>query len=149
MFIEDLNKEPYSSILCYPRASEAELQGRITELKTLGVDSVEFSGKGSAFNIPILGKGYVGIVVIAHLKGQQLALKIRRVDADRASLQHEAEMLAKANAAQVGPRLISQSKNFLLMQLIEGDLLPLGLRLIKKKTPSAGSSPTSWNRPGA
>jgi putative serine/threonine protein kinase len=133
VFIEDLNKEPYSSILCYPRASEAELQGRITELKTLGVDSVEFSGKGSAFNIPILGKGYVGIVVIAHLKGQQLALKIRRVDADRASLQHEAKMLAKANAAQVGPRLISQSKNFLLMQLIEGDLLPLWLETHKEK----------------
>jgi putative serine/threonine protein kinase len=32
-------------------------------------------------------------------------------------------MLAKANAVQVAPSLISVSKNFLLMQLIDGDLL--------------------------
>jgi putative serine/threonine protein kinase len=51
-------------------------------------------------------------------------LKIRRVDADRLGLQHEARMLAKANSAQVGPKLMGVSKNFLLMQLIDGALLP-------------------------
>jgi putative serine/threonine protein kinase len=127
VFIEDLNKKPYSSLLCYPRASETELYSRITELRALKVEALEFSGKGSAFNLPVLGKGYVGIVVIAQMKGQRVALKIRRIDADRTSLQHEAEMLAKANSVQVGSRLVSQSKNFLLMQLIEGDLLPAWL----------------------
>lgn len=131
--IEDLKGEPYASVLCYPRASEAELQSRVCELRLLGVEAVEFCGKGSAFNVPVLGKGYVGIVVTAHLKGQRVALKIRRVDADRTSLQHEAEMLAKANSAQVGPRLVSQSRNFLLMQLIEGDLLPVWLETHKEK----------------
>ena len=125
--LEDLMKEPYASILCYPRASEAELQSRVGELGGLGVEAVEFAGKGSASNVPVLGKGYVGIVVAAHLKGQRLALKIRRIDADRASLHHEAEMLVKANSVQVGPNLVSHSDNFLLMQLIEGDLLPVWL----------------------
>jgi len=130
---EELKTEPFSSILCYPRAGETELQGRITELKALGVEAVEFSGKGIAFNIPVLGKGYVGIVVTAHMQDQRLALKIRRVDADRKSLQHEAEMLAKANSVQVGPKLVSLSKNFLLMQLIEGDLLPAWLGTCRNK----------------
>jgi putative serine/threonine protein kinase len=133
VFTEDLKAEPYSSILCYPRTSDAELQSRITELKTLGVEAIEFSGKGSAFNIPVLGKGYVGIVVKARLEGDRAALKIRRIDADRANLQHEAEMLAKANTVHVGPMLITQSKNFLLMQLIEGDMLPVWLETHKKK----------------
>jgi len=133
VFTEDLKAEPYSSILCYPRISDAELQSRITELRMLGVEAIEFSGKGSAFNVPVLGKGYVGIVVTARLEGDRVALKIRRIDADRASLQHEAEMLAKANTVYVGPRLITQSKNFLLMQLIEGNMLPVWFETHKKK----------------
>jgi len=131
--LEDLRKEPYASILCYPRASEAELESRVVELGGLGVEAVEFSGKGSASNVPVLGKGYVGIVVAAHLKGQRVALKMRRIDADRVSLQHEAEMLAKANSVQVGPRLLRHSNNFLLMQLIEGDLLPAWLEKGREK----------------
>jgi putative serine/threonine protein kinase len=100
-----------------------------------GVKAVEFAGKANAFNIPVLGKGFVGIVVIAHLNGHRAALKIRRLDADRSGLQHEGQMLAKANSVQVGPKLIRASKNFLLMQLIEGDLLPSWLETHKEKKP--------------
>jgi putative serine/threonine protein kinase len=122
-----LNEEPYGSILCYPKHSEDELQDRLRELEMHGVTAVEFAGKANALNVPVLGKGYVGIVVIAQRYGQRLALKVRRVDADRADLLHEAKMLSKANSAGVGPTMIDASKNFLLMQLIEGDLLPAWL----------------------
>jgi putative serine/threonine protein kinase len=125
--------EPYASVLCYPRASETELQSRLMELREHGVDAVEFAGETSAFNVPVLGKGFVGIVVIAHLNGQRAALKIRRVDADRLGLQHEAQMLAKANSVQVGPKLMRVSRNFLLMQLIYGVLLPVWLGAHKEK----------------
>ena len=121
--IEGLVKEPYASIVCYPRHSEAELQNRLTELSGIGVEFLEFAGDASAFNVPVLGKGYVGVVVIAHVRGEKLALKMRRVDADRIDLKHEAEMLQKANAINVGPKFIAVSKNFLLSQLIDGDLL--------------------------
>jgi putative serine/threonine protein kinase len=131
--VENLKEEPYGSILCYPRATETELQKRIAELKELGVTAVEFEGKTSVFNVPVLGKGYVGLVVAARFRGQRVALKIRRVDADRSGLQHEADMLAKANTVNVGPKLISVSTNFLLMQLIDGDSLPDWLRIPKKK----------------
>lgn len=130
---ENLKEEPYASILCYPRVSDAELQSRLGELREHGVKAVEFAGETSAFNVPVLGKGFVGIVVIAHLDGQRVALKIRRVDADRLGLQREAQMLAKANSVQVGPRLIGVSTNFLLMQLIDGDLLPDWLDTYKEK----------------
>jgi putative serine/threonine protein kinase len=130
---ENLDKEPYASALCYPKVNEAELQSRLEKLREHGVKAVEFAGETSAFNVPVLGKGFVGIVVIAHLDGQRAALKIRRVDADRLGLQHEAQMLAKANAVQVGPKLIIVSRNFLLMQLIDGDLLPNWLDAHKEK----------------
>jgi len=121
--IENLREEPYASIICYPRVNDSELQNRIVELREHGVNEVEFAGAATAFNVPVLGKGFVGIVVIAYLNGQRAALKIRRVDADRSSLYHEAQMLAKANAVQVGPRVIGVSKNFLLMQIIDGAAL--------------------------
>lgn len=131
--IENLREEPYASVLCYPRLSETELQKRLGELPKLGVKAVEFAGKASAFNLLVLGKGYVGIVIIAHLDGRRAALKIRRVDADRLGLQHEAEMLAKANSVNVGPKLMSVSTNFLLMQFIDGDLLRDWLETSKEK----------------
>jgi len=138
--IEQLKEMPYAPVLCYPKPSQTELESRLEELRNHGVTSLEFSGKASAFGVrvPVLGKGFVGIVVIAHLDAQRAALKIRRVDADRLGLQHEAQMLVKANSVQVGPKLMSVSKNFLLMRLIEGDLLP-GWLEVHKETESVRS----------
>jgi putative serine/threonine protein kinase len=127
--LNELRGEPYASILCYPKYDEIELQNRIKELELHGISAIEFTGKANAFNVPVLGKGYVGIVVVAQRYGQRLALKIRRVDADRTDLFHEADMLKEANSVDVGPELVEVSKNFLLMQLIEGDLLPAWLKL--------------------
>lgn len=132
--LEGLREEPYARILCYPKHDENELQNRLKELELHGVSAIEFTGNGNAFNVPVLGKGYVGIVVVAQRFGQRLALKIRRVDADRIDLFHEAEMLKKANSAGVGPEFVDVSKNFLLMQLIEGDLLPTWLKINRDQT---------------
>ena len=127
------SKSPYASVLCFPNPSEAELQSRIQELRSHGVTALEFSGTASLFGVavPVLGKGFVGIVVIAHVNGKRVAVKIRRADADRADLLHEAQMLSKANSVDVAPKLMAASKNFLLMQLIDGDLLPNWLKTNK------------------
>lgn len=122
--LEKLSEEPYASVICYPRPSKAELKVRLKELQGLRVKALEFSGEKQAFNVPVLGKGCVGVVVIAYIDGEKAALKVRRVDADRSGMQQEAEMLKKANSVGVGPRLLGVSKNFLLMQFIDGDLLP-------------------------
>jgi len=131
--LEKLSTEPYLSILCYPRSSKTELKVRLEELRKLGVKALEFSGDKQAFSIPVLGKGCVGVVVIAYINEEKAALKVRRVDADRSGMQREAEMLKKANSAGVGPRLLGVSKNFLLMQFIDGDLLPKWLENRKGK----------------
>ncbi|MBE0519530.1 serine/threonine protein kinase [Candidatus Bathyarchaeota archaeon] len=131
--LEKLSEEPYASVMCYPRPGKAELQKRLKELRKLRVKALEFSGEKQVFNIPVLGKGYVGIVIIAYVDGEKAALKVRRVDADRSGMQREAEMLKKANSVHVGPRLFGVSKNFLLMQFIDGDLLPKWLENRKGK----------------
>ena len=130
---EELKEEPYASILCYPKTSKAPLRSRLKELRKLGIEALEFTGEKEVFNTPVLGKGCVGIVAIAYRNGEKAALKIRRVDADRSQMQHEAEMLRRANSVNVGPKLLCVSKNLLLMQLIEGDLLPQWLEKRKGK----------------
>ena len=132
--IEKLSEEPYASIICYPKTSKMELKKRLKELQKLGMESLEFSGEKEVFSVPVLGKGCVGIVTIAYRNGEKVALKIRRVDADRSRMQQEAKMLKKANSVHVGPRLLGVSKNFLLMQFIDGDLLPKWMEKRRGKT---------------
>ena len=125
--IEELVAEPYVSVVCYPRSSLNEMQSRLEELKKLGIYALEFSGRGAAFTLPVLGKGYVGIVVVAHVGSVKYALKMQRVDSDRESLEREAELLAKANSVGVGPKLVGVTKHFLLMELVDGDFLGVWL----------------------
>ena len=131
--LENLQEKKYAQILCYPKYDLNQLPKRLKELKGLGVKALEFSGESRAFNVPVLGKGCVGIVVTAHTGQGKAALKIRRVDADRAEMQHEAEMLRKANSIEVGPNLLGVTGNFLLMEFIEGTLLPKWVKLASGK----------------
>lgn len=131
--LRQLRDKKYAVILCYPRYDVEEADRRIDELKRLGVETLEFMGEKTVFNMPVLGKGFVGIVVVARISGAgaRVALKIRRMDADRSGMQHEAEMLKLANKIGVGPCLIGASVNFLLMEFIEGLLLPKWAETLK------------------
>jgi len=121
-------EEPYATIICYPKATKNELKKRLVELRKLGISKVEFTGQKQLFNTRVLGKGCVGLVVLAHGRAGKVALKIRRIDADRSTMRREAKLLGKANAVNIGPRLLGATKNFLTMQYIEGDLLPAWLK---------------------
>jgi len=129
--LQRLLEEAYGCVICYPRYDLNEMKQRLKELERLGVKAVEFAGEKRAFNLPVLGKGCVGIVVAARTDEGKVALKIRRVDADRTGMQHEAEMLKKANAVDVGPRLLNATENFLVMEFIEGMLLPQWIEALK------------------
>ncbi len=118
----------YAKVLSYPMLQEADFKGRLKELQVLKVKALEFKGNKCVFGVNVLGKGCVGIVLLAHLDKKKAALKIRRSDADRLSMLHEAEMLKKANSVNVGPRLLGCSTNLLLMQFVEGRLLPKWLQ---------------------
>ncbi|MGB9756393.1 MAG: RIO1 family regulatory kinase/ATPase [Candidatus Bathyarchaeales archaeon] len=131
--IEELEKEDYAVLICYPKPAKAEFKKRLKELRKMGIKAIELNGEKEIFGMPVLGKGCVGIVTIARMNHEKVALKIRRVDADRMGMLREAEMLRKANSIGVGPKLLAVSKNFLLMQFVDGKLLPEWLDKCKKK----------------
>ena len=118
--VNDLILEPYSAILGYPKATKAQLQSRIKELKKIGITEVAFVGPMTINKICVLGKGYAGIVVLAKLGPKKIALKIRRTDSPRKDMSGETILLQTANKAGVGPKLIASSKNFVAMEYLDG-----------------------------
>ena len=118
--LNKLVKEPYSIILGYPKATRRELANRITELRKLGIKGISFTGQTMLNSLNVLGKGYVGVVVLTKYKAREVALKIRRIDASRSEMDSEARLLRLANEVGVGPKLIDSSKNFMIMEYLEG-----------------------------
>jgi putative serine/threonine protein kinase len=112
-----------SFLLSYPNNELERVKIILDELEDLGISELIFKGRHQIDGIPILGKGHVGIVLAASIKKNLVAVKIKRTDADRISLEFEGEYLKIANGASVGPKLINVSQNVLVMELIEGAYL--------------------------
>ena len=115
-----LGKDPYSGIIGYPHATPYQIKRRIAEFDGLGIGSVSFTGPTRVGKLNILGKGYVGVVVLAKRGTRKVALKIRRTDSQRSSMKLEAKMLKLANSAKVGPKFYDASRNCLIMEYVNG-----------------------------
>ena len=135
--ISKLVKEPYSLILGYPKATKSELTKRHSELKKLGITTVSFQGETILNNIHVLGKGYVGVVVLSKLHKKDVALKIRRIDSSRSEMKSEAKLLKLANKVNVGPKLVDSSKNFIIMEYVEGQKITDWVRELKGRGSAA------------
>jgi len=135
--ISKITESPYSDIWVYPRGTRAQIKSRIKELKALGVESISFQGELQVGTISILGKGYVGVVVLGKIGRKKVAVKIRRNDSPRKNLKKEAELLGITNQSNVGPKLVNFSKNFLVMEYLEGKKIGDWVDSLKKK----GNSP--------
>ncbi len=118
--IRKLSQEPYSHILGFPKATKKQLQSRINELRELKINSISFEGTSLIGTLYVLGKGYVGIVVLAKWKNKKVAVKIRRTDSQRERMENEAKLLMIANKKYVGPKVIESSRNFLVMEYLDG-----------------------------
>ncbi len=118
--VKDLTKEPHSTILGYPKATKSQIQARVKELKKLGVQGVFFEGPMIINKICVLGKGYTSVVVLAKLGTKRVALKIRRTDSPRKDMSGETILLEEANKVGAGPKLIASSKNFVVMEYLDG-----------------------------
>ena len=114
-------EESYSKILCFPKVKESEVKKRLNELKKIGVTHVSFTGPLQIEKCHILGKGYVGMVVLAKKNNEIVALKIRRIDSPRKNMSNEAKLLQIVNKLDIGPKFIKNSKNFLVMEYIDGE----------------------------
>ena len=119
--ISVFKEHPYKKILAFPKVKESEIKNRIVELKKLGISHVSFTGSLQIDKCHILGKGYVGMVILAKKSGNNVALKIRRADSPRKNMSDEARLLKIANKINIGPKFIKNSKNFLVMELIDGE----------------------------
>ena len=118
--IKNFVDEPYSEILGYPKATSRQIKSRINELDKLKIKSISLNGPTTLGKLEILGKGYVGVVVLAKKGNKEFALKIRRTDSQRKEMKSEAKLLKLVNSVNVGPKMIDVSKNFLIMEYIEG-----------------------------
>ena len=135
--ISKITEPPYSDIWVYPKGTKAQIKSRIKELKSLGVESISFQGELQVGTINILGKGYVGIVVLGKIGRKKIAIKIRRNDSPRKNLKREAVLLKIINKHKIGPKLVASSKNFLVMEYLDGEKIGDWVDSLKKK----GNSP--------
>ena len=135
--ISKITEPPYSNIWVYPKGTNAQIKSRIKELKDLGVESISFQGKLEIGTISILGKGYVGIVVLGKIGRKKVAVKIRRNDSSRKNLKKEAELLKIINKHKIGPKLVASSKNFLVMEYLDGEKIGDWVGGLKKKESSS------------
>ncbi len=131
--IKKFADEPYSKILGYPKATSRQLRSRISELEKLKIRSISLTGTTTLGNLAILGKGYVGVVVLAKKGNKQVALKIRRTDSQRDEMKSESVLLRLVNSVNVGPEMFAASKNFLVMEYLEGIKIGEWVNVLKGK----------------
>jgi putative serine/threonine protein kinase len=108
--------------MSYPRQiNNREYSDRLKELEIIGVSSILQAGATRIGKFSILGKGGVGLVVKVEAKDKKTyALKIRRIDANRASMEREVKLHRIANSVSVGPFIYANTENFILMEFIDG-----------------------------
>lgn len=129
--IKKFTEEPYSKILGYPNATNRQIKSRINELEKLKIKSISLTGPTTIGNLEILGKGYVGVVVLVKRGNKEVALKIRRTDSQRKNMKNESVLLKLVNSVNVGPKMIDVSKNFLVMEYIEGKKFSNWIEMLK------------------
>ena len=110
-------------MLCYPEERCEVLVKRVNEIRKHGV--IGFLNYGRMLiekNLRILGKGYSSIVALACLKhmGKPIALKIRRLDSRRKSLEYEGIMLDYLSSTGYTPILYFWSKDFIGIEYVRG-----------------------------
>lgn len=139
----ELNKKDHGSLLCYPGADLSSFEGRVKQLKKIGVSELILEGSSKIGRFGIVGKGCVSVVVRATLETEKepSALKIRRADANRVDMKRDHEFQLVANSVGVGPRAISVTKDLFAMEYVEAVKLgtwtqSLNLRTSKRFTRS-------------
>lgn len=120
VFTEHLSNQPYLQVLSYPKLDIEVVEQRIGELRELGIEGFIFHGVSQIGSVRVLGKGCESVVVKAQRGKDVFAMKIRRTDSSRISMEQEAKALSLANSVGVGPRIQGYTGNLLLMQFLPG-----------------------------
>lgn len=125
--LEELSQKPeLVRLLAYPTMDEAYSEKILEELGELDIEGVYFTAGPKPEPLRV-GKGYRGVILLAHRLGEDVALKILRVDAGISTLRREAELTSAANRAGVGPHLLGSTEHVLALEYILGEDLDLWL----------------------
>ncbi|MBC7126926.1 MAG: hypothetical protein ABC585_03875 [Candidatus Methanosuratincola petrocarbonis] len=106
--------------LSYPHFSAAHYEAVLRDLRGLGIEGAILAGELEVGDARLIGKGCTAVVCLGVIGGRKVALKIRRSDSSRESLEGEASNLEYANSFGVGPRLYGARKNAIAMEHISG-----------------------------
>ena len=116
----DIFSHEIANIISYPNLSSKGYLDRLNEISSFGVTHFLPGGRTRIGKIIIAGKGCVSIVLKVRTKDKICALKIRRTDANRYSMERESYLHKIANSADVGPQLFQYSKNLITMEFVDG-----------------------------
>ncbi len=132
----DLTREEHGAIICYPGTDLASFPSRVSQLGSLGIECLILEGDSKVGKYGIVGRGCVSTVVKARLSSEKepVALKIRRVDANRSDMEHDYELQKYANSFDVGPRAIAASKDLFAMEYIDSIKLGRWFQLLKTRS---------------
>ena len=131
--VKKFSKDPYAKIIGYPKATKSQINSRIKQLEKLKIKSISLTGPTTLGRLAILGKGYVGVVVLAKKGNKEVALKIRRTDSQRKDMKNESSLLELVNSVGVGPKMLEVSKDFLVMEYLEGVKISEWIQSLKGK----------------
>ena len=116
-----INSPLISKLISYPRIDIYEYNKRMSDLYKIGVKDAILEGPTKICELKILGKGHSGIVLkVSTCSKKTMALKIRRIDSRRKDSLTEVYNQKLANLEEIGPQIIENTNDLILMELITG-----------------------------
>jgi putative serine/threonine protein kinase len=116
-----INSPIISKLISYPKIDIYEYHKRMIDLDKIGVQDAILEGPTKLSELNILGKGHSGIVLkVTACSKKTMALKIRRVDSRRKDSLTEVYNQKIANLEGIGPQIIDNTNDLILMELITG-----------------------------
>lgn len=116
-----INSPIISKLISYPKLDIYEYHKRLIDLYKIGVEDAILEGPTKLCELNILGKGHSGIVLkVTACSKKTMALKIRRVDSRRKDSLTEVYNQKFANLEGIGPQIIDNTNDLILMELITG-----------------------------
>ena len=139
--IESLRPTDHGPILCYPGTDLSSFEDRVQQLKEMGVHELILEGPSKVGKYGIAGRGCVSIVVKSRMESNPLpvALKIRRIDANRPDMARDYRLQKFANSFGVGPLAIAATRDFFAMEFIDSIKIGNWLRGLKTRSSKKSS----------
>jgi Predicted Ser/Thr protein kinase len=132
-----LSSPQAAAAFCYPRAYRCDPLRVAAEAESAGVCCIINMGVAEInvgdVRIRVLGKGHASLVVAGlTFDGQVVAIKVRRTDSKRSSLEGEGRLLEVASRAGASPAPLYYSKDLIVMEYV-GDV---SLEQVLRASPS-------------